>query len=520
MKDTNTSTNVSRSENRVLGVFTDEETGEEAVITEGLFKKIMGEMGESVLDEALSKSWSVTKTYAPGIIEIDLHPQKTALSRDGLTLLLTAASDSFLAPGSYFVLYLPVTGIEFSDEELANIKEGAPDGLLLATDSGQLIGEGISPVPITITPINEKGDTPEGEEDIYELALWLIKSEETGAYVTLWNLLESAMAQVVTNATLERLQKQGDISITKGKNGKAPNISIRSKAISRVDFATDKLNRKAWKQWENLPPDQLALGFAEDGNGQLSFDFANGIDKKAGIQRLVSYAINFDELEEEGIAPKLEPYDKRVYEALSSLWEHVTKETGQETFTITDVYNAMGYTKKPSAHDKERINDSITKMNKAHIWVDSLHEASAYRYPRFKYDGSALPMERVAGYVDGQLSEGLIHLFREPPLFSFARERKQISSFSVKLLQSPLSKTSKNLLIEDYLREEIAWMRNEKGNRSHRILLETIFKEVGIKSRDSRLRKRKDILALLDHYVSIGFITSYKERDGGFDITI
>lgn len=296
---------------------------------------------------------------------------------------------------------------------------------------------------------------------------------------------------------------------------------IRTNAIEKIDFTTDKVNRKTWNRWANLEPGQLALGFAEDGSGSIGIDLASARDKKHGVQRVTTYCIDFEKLEDAGIAPRLEPYDKRVYEALSSLWNRVTTVTGQDTFSLKDIHYAMGFKSNLGANAKKKINDSITKMSTAHISIDNINEASAYNYPRFKWDSTLLPMERLTGYVDGQLTEGLIHLFREPPLFTFARERGQLTSYSVQLLQTPLSKTNKNIATEDYLREQIAWMRNEgnSSKRSHKITFADMFEETRTTRRDDKHRQRKNARKVLEHYVKCGWIQDFEETADGFTVS-
>ena len=301
-------------------------------------------------------------------------------------------------------------------------------------------------------------------------------------------------------------------------------VSISSPALDKVNFTTDKANSKVWNRWATLAPGQLAMGFREDGSADIDIDMANIGDRERGIARPLIYAISFNELEETGIAPHLDPYDRRVYEALSSLWNNITTRTAQEVFSLKDIYHAMGYTGNPGAKDKARITDSLTKMMKAHISIDSIGEAEAYNYPHFKYDASLLPAERLTGYVDGQPTDSILHLFREPPLFTFARERNQITTYSIKLLQSPLSKTDTNLLIDDYLREQIAWMKRPAGKgkaskRSNKITLEAIYSAAGITRRDARIRKRKDIVKLLEHYKECGWIKGFTDTGDGFEIT-
>ena len=341
--------------------------------------------------------------------------------------------------------------------------------------------------------------------------LYAFVNADTGKSLT---FMDAAFALLTTQTALgfalEYEQRREE-------DARRPRISATT--LEEVVTTTDKLNKTVWNRFANLAPGQLALGFAEDGSATIGIEMASGSDLENGKSRALIYAINFDGLEEAGIVPHLKPYDRRVYEALSSLWQHVTAETEQDVFGLKDIYFAMGYKGNPGAADKRKINDSITKMLNAHISIDNLAEADAYRYPRFRYDASLLPCERITGYVDGQVVDGLIHLFREPPLFTFARERRQLTSHSINVLQSPLSKTDTNIQIEDYLREQIAWMKNEKGKkRSNKITLASIFEAAGITRRDARKRKRADIVTLLDHYTECEWIAGFKDTGDGFEI--
>ena len=158
------------------------------------------------------------------------------------------------------------------------------------------------------------------------------------------------------------------------------------------------------------------------------------------------------------ITKKLTQFDKRVYIAISALFNE-----GNKVISLTQIHRTMGNEKRPSKEQLEKINNSITKMTGARITLDNSKEIKAnYGYDKFIYDGSLLPLERGAAVVNGQLADAAIHIFREPPAMSFAKQRKQITTLDIKLLQSPLNKTESNLLIDDYLIERIA--RAKRGN--------------------------------------------------------
>lgn len=275
--------------------------------------------------------------------------------------------------------------------------------------------------------------------------------------------------------------------------------AIAKTAIKRaqtVEYPLDKPNSIIWSLLE------------KDTKGQISFNLA-----KVGSSKQIPayYAINFDDLGSDiQITKRLLPTDKRVYIAISALYN-----AGNNVITLTQIYYAMGYTGRPGTKDLARINESITKMTSAKIFFDNKAEAEAYKnFTRFKYDGSLLPLERGTAIVNGQLADAAIHIFREPPLISFAKQRRQITSLDVKLLQSPVSKTDANLQIEDYLIERISRAKNGKG-KSCRILFETLYRHTGITTKKQKQRAPAKIEKYLQYYKEQTFLKDYTiENDG------
>jgi hypothetical protein len=130
-------------------------------------------------------------------------------------------------------------------------------------------------------------------------------------------------------------------------------------------------------------------------------------------------------------------------------------------------------------------------------------------YPQFCYDGPLLPFARISAYLNGTLTESAVHLFREPPLVSFARERKQLSTVKLEVLESPVSKTDANLQIDDYLIERICHMKSPKSKTPRKILLSTLYGNCGISSPKQRSRAPEKIKRYLEHYKTTGFIAGY-----------
>ena len=275
------------------------------------------------------------------------------------------------------------------------------------------------------------------------------------------------------------------------------------KRIEKLLYPLDKFNSNIWGLTEDQTRGKVALNMAKHGSGE---------------KVIAHYTIDFDDTNKElKISKELEQYDKRVYTAISGIFI-----AGYDTMTLTKIHEAMGGVSKPSPKDLKKINDSITKMTTARISIDNEQEASLYNYVRVKYDGALLPVERKRVIVNGKLTEGAIHVFREPPLMTFARERNQISIIPIKLLQSPINKTNSNLLIDDYLIRRIV---SNKSKKPFRILYKTLYEHAGIlkienentvKSAKKRTKKRAQ--TYLEYYREQGFIKDFAVERDGFSI--
>lgn len=268
--------------------------------------------------------------------------------------------------------------------------------------------------------------------------------------------------------------------------------------LKKTDFPIDKVNKDMWH----------ALQYADE--GQITFARYNVARKNSKEEIYINFSIDFNKLDGVRITRKLEPYDMRVYLATAALYNH-----GYEVISTQQIYTTMGLRGRAGAHDLEKINDSITKMSGAHLYIDNQAEASKYRYKHFKYDSSLLPMERVTAIINGQVAETAIRLFREPPMVTFARDRKQITTVPIKLLETPLSKTNQNLALEDYLLEQIAHMK--RGSVSNKMLYQTIYENAGITTAKQKTRAPEKIKKILEYYVKCKHIKSYDmktDKDG------
>lgn len=276
---------------------------------------------------------------------------------------------------------------------------------------------------------------------------------------------------------------------------------IGGRRIKSLDFPLDKPNNHIWNM------------LAVTTGGQLRMEFAT---EKTGSKKEVSviYSIDFDELKDARITKSLEPFDKRIYTALAALYN-----AGNETVTLQQIYAAMGYEGTAGKHDREKINNAVVKMAAAKIFIDNAQEVGAgYKYPLYQYEGYLLPMERVDAVVNGDLVESVIHLFREPPMISFARGRKQLTTIDRKLLATPVNKNNTTIAIEDYLLTRIAKARTGKAVK--RILYSTIYEEAHLTTSKQRQRAKPQIEKILQHYVACEFISKYTMDTEGITFSV
>lgn len=268
-----------------------------------------------------------------------------------------------------------------------------------------------------------------------------------------------------------------------------PTIS-KPRKVEKFEFPLDKLNSSHGKFWGLLE---------EDTNGQLKLDMSS--DNTAGELNLI-YSVDFSALEGLHVRKELNDYDKRVYFAISSLYN-----AGYTIITATQIYYAMGYTKRPNSRELDKILKSVTKMIALPITIDNSAEAAVYNYPKFTYFSTLLPAEGgIIVNVSGTKTENAIHLFREPPVMTFGKQRNQITTLPIKLLQTPVNKTDQAIAHEDYFIARISEAKHRK-KKSLTLLIKTIQEKANLNEKNARTKERSE--RFLNHYKENGWIKSY-----------
>lgn len=264
--------------------------------------------------------------------------------------------------------------------------------------------------------------------------------------------------------------------------------SFGGKRVKKLVVPTDFTTHNIWDQ-------------QKEGNITLH------IKSEIGKKEVTTYVrINFDNLPDE-IKKKLDYFDEQVYEAAANLWL-----AGNEYVSTSMIYG-VHYDGRPGPEDIEKIDASLSKMAPTHIEVSNKDEAEKTNYPLFVYDGSMLPMERSRCYINGKLVESAIHLFREPPFFSYAKSKGQITTVDRKLALSPLNKTENNIHLSKYIFRIIGAAK--AGAIKNKITYKTIYEELGITAPSQKTRTKGYTKRLFEFHKEQGNITSFKEEKDG-----
>jgi len=293
-----------------------------------------------------------------------------------------------------------------------------------------------------------------------------------------------------------------------GEKSPADIPQIMASIPEKIPFAVDKINKNVWDDLSNLP---------KNNNGQIVFATEKrGSDKEANVL----YSINFEDIEGLKITKKLTVYDKWVYMGVNACFCN----TG-EYMTVRQIFNAMGGKGNPAGYQRKKINASLTKMRTAIIFLSNTFETPVNKgYSEFVYDGALLPFDRITGKINGVDADNLIYVRGEPPLFSFARQRKQITTIKRQCLEIPLDQSESNLQIADYLIDRIASMKRNPL-LSKKILFSTVYEKCKIngksdKDRKARNRTPKKITDCLEHFKEQEYIKDFNETPDGVEIEL
>ena len=457
---------------------------------------------EKELKEREAQEAEISKKLAESLSAIDL-------SRIGGAFKKMADSITATASPGYEAMK---DWAGFSDKIMESFTNNVQGYFKQVSDMMNAIKEALDKNPVFslyADEIEKLSHDPEYKDaDVYRPGLDYEDEAETILAETLHN---KALLLALENARLAAAQKEQETQ-DKQDTEEKPLLRIHHKDSPTTIFPIDKIDRNIWKMIEGAQAD-----------GQMRFQFLTGdITKKRRknkVEPLVYYSLDFNAIEKAApetasIVKHLTSFDKRVMVAVAALFN-----AGNYDITVSDIYHKIGNSKdkKPNMNDTEKIYNSLKKQKYANIRINNAKEIEAgYDYPRFFFEGSIIDYELCGVEKNGRIIDAAIHVYREPPLITFAKGRNQITTVKNEVLESPVNKTEQNLQIDDYLIERIAFMKRDPKT-SRKILYKSLFDDCGITRNQSRAKET--IERYLKHYKATEYIKGYKMEQDSVTIT-
>ena len=312
-------------------------------------------------------------------------------------------------------------------------------------------------------------------EDTFKLIHAMI---ESGTHESIHDLLLKYDLDKLSKEELILLIKQSDL--------------IKTDA---VQYPLDAINHDLWKLLSTPTGKQLSVITGKTPNN------------------IVYYQLDFDD--NISFSKSLSQFDKRICSAVASLYN-----AGNSIVTLTQIYKvSTGKNNRPNSRQLKKINDALSKMRKTTIYINTKFEGLNYPNQELVYDGNVISFDRVTHSFSGCLSEAAIRILSEPPLIKFARDRKQITTINVALLNTPVNQNELSLSIEDYLIQRISHAK--RGHQPTKILLKTLYQNLGIaNNKDKKHKANQKLDPILKYYKESGFISDYQITSDSIDLTI
>lgn len=241
------------------------------------------------------------------------------------------------------------------------------------------------------------------------------------------------------------------------------------------------------------------------------------VGKKGGkpVRNIVS--INIDKLKSVTLSNDvmLNPYNRALHNIAVSLYA-----AGNTHFTPRMIYETMNGNSrlhKPPEQVYKAIMDGMRKLMYTAITIDATEEAKAFGLDKLKFEGYLMPVKLVTAQINGQVVE-CFKFLDEPPLYTYARKKKQISRCDINILAVDLNMTPENITIRDYLLEQIITFKNKKSKLLNVIRYDTLYEYLDITApNENALRQAKSdirskVRTILNTWTRVGFINGYEEQ--------
>lgn len=279
-------------------------------------------------------------------------------------------------------------------------------------------------------------------------------------------------------------------------------------------------NKKNLQQTKQRYPNNYTILNDKVTDATFNNGFEDGViqpvitGRKKGLQAIVS--IDFKELREITDDPalqKLTEFDQAIYNAVTTLY--ISGNSIVTEATISKVVSGCpGNARRIRAERAAKIKKSVEKMSSIRLSIDVTREMEAYPgFDQAYVRGNLLYSKRVDAVINGKETTAF-QILDTPLLYRYAHVKKQVISIPIKVLNTKISKTVSNILLQEYLLKKIGQARSGHLN-NNTMTFKKLYEDLGITSRSSNgLKKRhydtrKNVFALLNEWKQIDYIKDY-----------
>ena len=281
---------------------------------------------------------------------------------------------------------------------------------------------------------------------------------------------QNELAEVLNNLNGETGNKKKDSKATKQKK----------LILEAISYPIDKLNSLVWNNLSNNFYD----GTIEVGRYiEISHNCKD---------MYVLFKVDFSNLKNVQLSDnKLTPYEKRVYFAISNLFNNYPNIP---YLTLDNVGRIIYNSKKMSQMQRTKLYEAVIKLSKIKISIDNEEAVKrGYDMHKYKYYGDLLPVD----VLDVE-EKKIIGIFRKTamaykvsPLFDYMLAINQYITVKSEAIQIPLTINDKNIALSDYLLKNIKMNSN---NKNYSISFKKIYENTGLTEDNYRkLNKPKNL---------------------------
>ena len=358
----------------------------------------------------------------------------------------------------------------------------------------------------TQKPTDEDSETSFSKETlrkrlhvIFGAYLAYLKDKDTEGYAEALSIIETSIKE--SKRTLAKVKKN------LGKTSK-DDVSTVVKAVATR--ATEFF----------APVDKITQSFFNPQKTNTFYDNLKVIvevGKKGGKPVKTFVSINVDELQGVTLSNgvMVNPFNRAIHNVAVSLYA-----AGNKHITPRMIYEAMnGYQRKhkPPEQLYEAIMESMRKLIRTFIKIDATEEADKFGLDTLRLENYLLPAKITTVAMNGQEVEAFSFM-DEPPLYTYASKKKQISRCDIGLLAADISTTPENVVIRDYLLERVTTFKSKKSKLLNVIRYDTLYDYLELTApndtalRDKKRDVRTKVHTILNAWETAGFIEGYEEE--------